>query len=117
MNYYFIFEFDLGIEGVIATTLSNWLILILALVNLKSININVYWKSHLFFLWLSFLSLSVIFIYHFILIDRFNNFIELLLTIILISCVITFGSLFYSGRERTLIILVLNKFINFKKML
>ena len=49
LNYIFIFYFKFGIYGIAsATSISNWIILILSLEQLRKLNIIINWKNHLF---------------------------------------------------------------------
>ncbi len=115
LNYTFIFIFNLGIFGVaLATAISNWIILILSMSQLKKIKMLIYWKKHFFFIcWLVIVFIPTILLHYSFLQNQFNNLLEISASLLLMGLFIIIGILFYNGREKQLFLMVLKKILKF----
>ena len=115
LNYTFIFIFNLGIFGVaLATAISNWIILILSLQQLKKLKILIYWNNHfLFIFWLLLIFIPIIFFHYNFLQNQFNDFVEIVFSLLFMGLCIITGIFFYNGREKELVLMVLKKILKF----
>ena len=118
LNYTFIFYMQLGIFGVaLATTISNWIILVLSIEQLRKLKIIIYWKNHVFFiLWLVVIFVPIIIFHNSWVQNKFTNSVEIVISIALMVLFTIPGLLIYSGPEQRLVLVVLRKIFIFKKL-
>ncbi len=116
LNYTFIFYFNFGIYGVaLATSISNWAILILSIEQMRKLKIKVFWNRHIIFTsWLVIIFTLIFLLHHFFIQSKFNNFLEIFTSLLLMTLLIIPWLLIYRGPEKKLVQIVLKTLIQQK---